>query len=219
MTEAAHGRRSLTEIRMLKTGDAFLARPSAVGFPDALFGRLTEICAPAAAAALTAAMGLVRDVQRRGEPTVWITPKISTFFPPDAQGRGVDLHTLTVVRVPIECVLSAVDKTVRSGGFGLVVADFSSFKPGPGRRGPANDAALSRLLGLAQKHDTAVVFLTRKDADMALGSLISLRVEAGRTTGVDADGGHAVTLSTVKDKRRSPGHRIEEHCFGPAGMC
>jgi len=214
MVERPGANASAMRLPALRRGDALLARRPAVGLPDALFGRLSEISAPGAAACLTAAMNLVREVQRRGEPAVWITQKNEVFFPPDARDRGVDLATLAVVRVPPLALLRAVDKTARSGGFGLIVADLSGLRAAHLPR-PA-DAALSRLLGLARKHDVAVVFLTRKDAGLHLGSLVSLRIEAARTR-TEAHL-HEVTLCTIKDKQRPPGRRLTELCHGPAGM-
>lgn len=50
----------------------------------ALAGRLAELSAQGASAALTLAFSLVLDAQRRGEPAAWITPAGSSFYPPDA---------------------------------------------------------------------------------------------------------------------------------------
>ena len=78
-------------------------------------------------------------------------------------------------------------------------------------------AALSRLLGLAQKHATAVVFLTDKPSKApSLGSLISLRGQTRRRrTGPDE---FNCELQVLKDKRRSPGWIHTEVCGGPAGL-
>jgi hypothetical protein len=139
-----------------------------------LCGRLVQLSGGLASAALTTAVGLVREAQLEGEPTAWITEKHSGFFPPDVRDSGVDLEALVVVR--LEALTEgprAVDMLLRSGGFGLVVVDLGSgCNPG---RGPARargratrDAGLSwmttavqaRLAGLAQKHRAALVLIT-----------------------------------------------------------
>ena len=78
-------------------------------------------------------------------------------------------------------------------------------------------AVLSRLMGLAQKHGIALVFLTNKtDGAPSLGSLISLRVQTQRKKlGRDE---FACVLTAVKDKRRAPGWTHLEVCRGPAGL-
>jgi hypothetical protein len=215
MTEAAKRRYSQLSIESLQKGDALFERRGSADLLEELFGRLTEIVGKDASAGLTAAMGLVRDAQRKKEPVLWIADRDSAFFPPDATGRGVDLDCLPIVRAPVEAMFSAADKVVRSGGFGLVVADLTS--PATAPRWSRNDAALSRLLGSAQKHDAAVVFLTRETSTAFLGSLISLRAEAARSRTVS--GRLEVTVTTIKDKRRPPGRQlVSELCYGPAGL-
>jgi recombination protein RecA len=219
MTETTAGRYSKRyahlSIEALRRGDELLERPGSADLLEELFGRLTELVGKDASAGLTAAMGLVRDAQRKKEPALWIADRDSTFFPPDATDLGVDLDCLPVVRAPVESMVSAADKIIRSGGFGLVVADLTS--PSAAPRWARNDAALSRLLGSAQKHDAAVVFLTREASNTSLGSLISLRAEAARSRSVS--GSLEVTVITIKDKRRPPGRRlVSELCHGPAGM-
>jgi len=75
------------------------AEPSAWTLPG-LAGRLVEISGAEDSAALTLALGLVRQAQLMGEPAAWITPVTETFFPPDAAAGGVDLAALAIVRVP-----------------------------------------------------------------------------------------------------------------------
>jgi recombination protein RecA len=177
---------------------------------DALFGRFVELSGARATGVLSAAFGLVLEAQRRGELVAWVTLPRGTFFPPDAAEGGVDLDALVVVRVPeASAAARAADQLVRSGGFGLVVLDLG---------GHAGDARLpaplqSRLGGLAQKHDAAVVALTEKTAEQAsLGALVSLRAEARR----EAD--HTCTVRVLKDKRRGPGDAHVEACRPPAGL-
>jgi recombination protein RecA len=171
-----------------------------------LSGRIVEISGNAP---LTAAFGLVLEAQRSGETAAWITSRDSSFFPPDAADSGIDLESLPVVRVPdARAAGRAADQLVRSGGFGLVVIDLA--------READRLAAplLTRLLGLAQKHETAAVVLTQKPASVAsLSSLVSLRAEAQR----DARG--VVEIRVLKDKRRGPGGEpVREVCRGPAGL-
>jgi len=188
--------------------------------PAGLAGRLVEVSGSEDSAALTCAFGLVRQAQLTGEPVAWVTVSDESFFPPDVAAGGVDLLALAVVRVPDPGGLArAADQLTRSGGFGLVVLDV-----GPLR---IPMAALSRLMGLAQKHNTAVLFLTDKpDREPSLGSLITLRGQARRrrVSGRRVEGGHSgddeflCALTAIKDKRRSPGWCVEEVCGGPAGL-
>jgi recombination protein RecA len=168
----------------------------------ALAGRLCEL---GGGAALTLAFRLVLDAQAQGEPAAWLMTAGASFYPPDAQEGGVDLDALLVVRAPdASAAARAADQLARSGAFGLVVLDI----------GGATIAMplLSRLLGLAQKHDTAMLFLT----DAALGSLISLRAQAARRR---LDGGRfECELRVIKDKRHAPGWTFQEVCRGPAGL-
>lgn len=202
--------------RYLHTGD-LVSRPGAAPLWNraAIGGRLTEIFGADASAALTVALGLVVDAQQNRETAVWITPIHSTFFPPDAAEGGVDLGALAIVRVPSTALYRAADKLARSGAFGLIVIDSTAPREGehPGIPRPAQ----SRLLGLAQKYDTAIVFLTHRAASSTLtGSLVSLRGEARRTR--VGDNLHEVEVRVLKDKRRAPGWTHKEQCYGPAGL-
>jgi recombination protein RecA len=171
-----------------------------------LSGRLIELCG--ASASLTLTLGLVREAQRLAEPAAWLTGGQRCFFPPDAAEGGVDLDALVVVRAPDSASIArAADQLARSGAFGLLVLDL-------GAGGPVSMPLLSRLLGLAQKHDIAVVFLT--DGAQPLGSLISLRAEARRSP--LKEGGFVCELMVLKDKRRAPGWTHHEVCRGPIGL-
>ena len=174
-----------------------------------LSGRLTELSGSEDSAALTIAFGLVRQAQLLGEPAVWIGLEPEGFYAPDVAAGGVDIEALAVVRVrDLRAVARAADQLARSGAFGLLVLDV-----GPGSL-PA--AALSRLLGLAQKHGSAVVFLTDKpERSPSLGSLVSLRGQARRSQ-TDKDE-FTCELEILKDKRRAPGWTHVEVCGGPAG--
>jgi recombination protein RecA len=179
-----------------------------------LTGRIVEISGRGASARLTSAFGLVLAAQRQGEAPAWITFRGSSFFPPDVAAGGIDLDALAVIRIPdARAAGRAADQLVRSGAFGLVVIDLAS-SPRADERIAA--PLLTRLMGLAQKHDTAVVFLTEKPPQApSLSSLVSLRVEARREPhGNRID----VHVRILKDKRRAPRGEHCETCHGPAGL-
>ncbi len=204
---------TLARLRALPTPD-----PAPAWGYDQIAGRFVEISGAAASAVLTAAFRLVLDAQRRGEPVAWIAPPHGTFFPPDAADGGVDLDTLAVVRVPdVPAMARAADHLARSGGFGLVVLDLAP-PPGAGvdaRTVRLPDASQTRLVGLAQKHGTAILVLTEKPAELpSLGSLISLRAAARRPPSTP----DRIEVRVLKDKRRGPGQLHQEACHGPAGL-
>ncbi|MEO1483039.1 MAG: recombinase A [Myxococcota bacterium] len=188
-----------------------------------LVGRLTEISAHAGGSVLTVATGLVLSAQSDNEPVAWVTHPDRLFFPPDLAASGVDLDALVVIRIGREShsksssgrsnsasLARAADKLLRSGAFGLVIVDL-------GQDDVISQALQSRLVGLAQKHDSAVVLLTQKSAQHgSVGSLVSLRAQAKRIRlGV---GRFACELEVVKDKRRGPGWTHREPCCGPMGL-
>jgi len=171
---------------------------------EGLTGRLVQLTG---SSSLTATVSLLLDAQLSGETAAWVMRQSGSFYPPDLDAWGVDLDALTVVRVPDDpSVARAGDRLARSGAFGLLVLDI-----GDETRVPT--PLLSRLLGLARKHDIAVLFLTPGGS---LGSLISLRLETGMHR-LD-EGRFSVDLHAVKDKRRAPGWTHEEICHGPAGL-
>jgi recombination protein RecA len=178
----------------------------------ALSGRLTEISAWGGGAALTLAVELVLSAQREGEPSAWITTIEDTFYPPDAARNGVDLDALLVVRCPAARAMgAAADKLARSGAFGLIVIDL-------GERGDLAVPTQSRLVSLAQKHDCAVVCLTKKTPEMpSLGSLVALRVQAEYEP--LPDGRFVCGVHALKDKQRGPGWSEEVVRHGPPGLC
>ncbi|RMH39604.1 MAG: recombinase A [Deltaproteobacteria bacterium] len=176
-----------------------------------LSGRLVEIAGRGAATPLTAAIGLVVEAQRAGEPVAWVAAHAATFYPPDAADAGVDLAALPVVRVSgARAAARAADHLVRSGAFALVVVDL-------GARAAIPMAMQGRLVGLAQRHHAAIVCLTDTPADApSLGSMVSLRAVALRQPA--GRGRFRCKLAVVKDKRRGPGWSHAEVVRGPAGL-
>lgn len=189
-----------------------------------MVGSLVELSASGASALLTAAFSLVVDAQKSGEPVAWIgLPASGMFFPPDGAAAGVDLSALAVVRMlNVRAAVRAADVLTRCGGFGLIVLDLATvpygysstrFKVPEPYQVTLSPTALTRLAGLAHKHQTAVLFLTEKPAHApSLGSLIALRAEVSRVKG-------DVEVHVIKDKRRGPGAVYREACHGPAGLC
>lgn len=177
-----------------------------------LSGRFIELSGEGAASWLTMAFTLVADAQQRGEPVAWITARTATFFPPDAALNGVDLAALPVIFVAdAHAAARAADKLARSGGFGLLVLDLVGGRP------DLAPALQSRLAGLAQRHDTAIVCLTEKaPATASLGPMVSLRCEARRDDLRDA--AFTCRVEALRDKRRSSAWTDVEVCRGPAGL-
>lgn len=181
---------------------------------ESLRGRLVELSSWGNMAPLTFACGLVLEAQLTGEPAAWIATGESHFYPPDFARCGIDLDALPVVRVAnARTAARAADKLVRSGAFGLVLIDLIDL----GANAAVPSPLQSRLLALAGKHATAVLFLTRKKAEApSLGSLVSLRAQANRRRTVE--GRYACDVEIVKDKRRGPGRSHVEVHHGPAGL-
>jgi recombination protein RecA len=176
-------------------------------------GRLVELSARGATATLTAAIELVAEAQTQSEPVAWLTLPAGTFYPPDVADSGVDLAALVVVRAPdATSVARAAERCLRSGAFGLVILDL-------GFAADLHMQIQGRLVTLAQTHDTAVVCLTEKTDDTAsLGSLVSLRAEALRTTERGTRSDFTVHVRVLKDKRRGPGFQHTLRRRGPAGL-
>jgi recombination protein RecA len=174
-------------------------------------GRLVEISGVGATASLTLAFGLVLQAQHQNEPVAWIACDDSLFYPPDAAEGGVDLDALVIVRVPDgRAAARAADQLVRSGAFGLIVLDL-------GAKSDLPAPLQTRLAGLANKHQTALLCLTMKgDEASSLGPLVSLRVAARRER--LADDRFSCKLAVLKDKRRGPTWQHAEVCCGPAGL-
>lgn len=191
----------------------------------AMRGRLVELSARGATAALTTAAELVLEAQRAAEPVAWVVPwsldtRTATFYPPDVADSGIDLAALVVVRAPSTIAAArAAERLLRSGAFGLVVLDFASVDLESNRAQRLPDQVLGRLVSLAQSHDAVVVCLTDKTQEAgSLGSLVSLRAEAMRLRSSSGSGDFEVTIRALKDKRRGPGWSKRSKARGPAGL-
>lgn len=192
---------------------------------EQMAGRLVEISGQKAAANLSVAFGLVREAQKRNETVAWVTLQQSTFYPPDVADSGILLAHLAVVRVPdTRSAMRACVELTRSGGFDLVVLDLGpeairqalmprkSKKRYPSR---LSTPLLTKLVGLARKHATAVVMLTEKTGrTSSVSSLISLRAEARRNKDAPCE----LEVTVLKDKKRGPGRLHHEVCRAPAGL-
>jgi recombination protein RecA len=76
---------------------------------------------------------------------------------------------------------------------------------------------LSRLLGLAQKHESAVLFLTQSDRDApSVDPLVGMRAWASAER--VSEGSFVLSVRALKDKRRAPGWERREVFRGPAGL-
>jgi len=179
---------------------------------EALAGRLVEVSGSAPTATLTIAASLILEAQRRGELAAWVGARDSIFFPPDFAASGIDLNGLPVIRAPDEKkAWRATDALLRSGGFAVVVFDL-------GYEADFPLAVQTRLAGLARKHHTVLLCITRKGRQVpSLGSLVSIRAEVGKRR-ADFDR-FSCELRVVKDKRQGPGWRHSEVCRGPDGLC
>lgn len=179
---------------------------------ETVAGRFVELTGGPDSAALTAAMGLVLEVQRRGDLAVWVGGRRSTFYPEDAAASGVDLDALPVIQVDEETqAWQAADTLLHSGAFALIVLDLA---------GPIGVpiAMQTRLTGLAKRHHTALLALTRNAKGRAMsGSLVSLRCETAKRR-VDHEC-FLWELRVTKDKRGTPGWEYSEICRGPDGLC
>ncbi len=197
--------------------EALAEAPARFGLDD-LAGRLIELQGGADGALLTCAFGLLLEAQRRGEPAAYVGSSTSSFYPPDVAEGGVDLDALPVVLLADPAARArAADELARSGAFALLVVDLGTDDGAPPRIPPA---LVARLLGLAQKHATAVLFLSPGDENTPspLGSLVSLRAVVRRRPLDLPRNRCAVSIEVVKDKRRAPGWGQEEICRAPSGI-
>ena len=176
-----------------------------------LRGRLVEISSPSSHASITLATSLMARAHQEGEPTAWIGPKNSIFYPPDLLKWPLDMNGLALILLdePRDAGRAA-DRLLRSGGFGLVVIDLFSHSSLP-------SPLMGRLLKLAETHKSVLLFLTPgSERDPSLSSLISLRIIATwKEARVDQLRG---SFQIIKDKKRGPGQSFEEVYYGPMGL-
>lgn len=190
-----------------KRGSSALASVALEG----LKGRLTELSSSGDHAAISLAVRLVASCHAGGEPAAWVWGQKSLFYPPDAARWGVDWGALALVQARDSGSAGrAADKLLRSGAFGLVVVDLFD-------RPALPPALLGRLLHLAERHESGVVFLTTSLASsQSISALISLRILASwtevRPERLSAE------FRVIKDKRRGPGESIKESYYGPLGL-
>lgn len=185
-----------------------------------LQGQLIELSEEFPLGALTFSGELILAAQRAGEPVVWISARPSIFFPPDFAENGIDVSSLAVVSTAGEReALWACDLLVRSGAFGLVVVDME-------KGGRLTDAAMARLIHLARRRETAVLFLTVKRGGFAsLSSMVTLRGvvhRRGSSPGANprlSAPPLCCEITTVKDKRHAPGAKLTRSYDGPPGVC
>lgn len=188
----------------------FEASPLHCGWSlDALSGRFIELTGGPESAALTTAISLVLEAQRRKEFVAWISSSSSTFYPPDVAASGVDLNALPVVRTNTgRDAARAADMLLRSKSFALVVVDAQGM----------NQLSLSmqtRLTGLTVKANATLLYLTEQSRER--GSLVSFR---GQTQKVKT--GHncfECEVTALKDKRTHPGWVHKELYRGADGLC
>lgn len=179
---------------------------------DTVAGRFVEISGGAATGALTICAGVIAEAQLRGAAAAWINGEVPCFFPPDFAASGIDLAALPVINAGDKTKACHVaDTLVRSGAFAVVVMNL-------GAKALLPFAVQMRLVGLAKKHHTAILLITRAiRRDGPRGSLVSLRAETEKQRA-----GHDCFLCEVrvsKDKQRVPGWEHAEMCRGTPGLC
>ena len=179
---------------------------------DLLSGRFAELSSEGETASISAAVSIVLEAQKRGEPAAWVAVGLSSFFPPDVAASGIDLDSLPVIRV-VNALSGAraADWLLRSGAFAVVTLDL-------GTDWQMQLPVQARLAALAKKNRTALLCMTKKRRDApSIGSLVSIRGEArAQKTGFDK---FTWEIHILKDKRRGPGWSYEEESRGVEGLC
>lgn len=195
-------------------------RSESFSFLD-LTGQLAELSEELPCGALTFTSELIWAAQQAGEPVGWVSARPGSFYPPDLAANGIDASAITVVTVPGEReAIWASDLLLRSGAFGFLIVDLEE-----GRR--LADGAMARLIHLARRHRSAVLFLTvKKSTRASVSPLVALRGVVDRRRGRSSDGRpqdcaapFVCEITTVKDKRGAPGRRLLRVYDGPTGVC
>lgn len=196
---------------------------------EQLRGRLIELNAARASAALSFSAQLIAQAQRADLPVAWIAMGDSLFFPPDMHQNGVDLQALALVWPDeISQAWRALDALIRADAFGLVVVDLRA-------DADLHPSQQHRLARMAERYDVAVIFLNncftiktlptitrQENAQHTIRSKprhalrVSLRVEASRRR--LEPGTFGCTLRALKDGRYAPGWTIEEVRHGTPGL-
>ncbi len=205
--------------------------------PPATTGSMPELALPGrilelgGRACTSSAVAILAHAQREGETAAWIQPAHGELYPPDLAEAGIDLDALIVVHVPRvegphgQC--RAAELLLRSGGFGVVVLDFSGGEPS-GASGSAGTAWQSRLLGLARQHEARVIVLRDVEPEQpSLGPLIGVRIHSrvepavreGEPPGfVARTGQFAIVHEVLKNKSGGPLAPSPELRRGPWGL-
>jgi recombination protein RecA len=179
---------------------------------DLLSGRFAELSSEGETASISAAVSIILEAQKRGEPAAWVAVGPSSFFPPDVAASGIDLDSLPVIRVVNALSAArAADWLLRSGAFAVVALDL-------GTDWEMQIPVQARLAALAKKNRTALLCMTKKRRDApSIGSLVSIRGEArAQKTGFDK---FTWEIHILKDKRHGPGWSYEEESRGVEGLC
>lgn len=188
-------------------------------------GALVEVTAQkgAASARYTLLAELLREAQSEGELCAFIERTHGNFFPPDFDAQGVDLGALSWVRLPRHdsfAICKAAELLLRSGGFGLLVLDFSCDE-----QLPSGNAWAAKLLGLAREHDAQVILVTgaspyeqsvhstRNFSETQAGGLVHLRL----CPVIDQTDASKVIIETLKNKSGAA-VKGEIHCELPLGL-
>jgi recombination protein RecA len=190
------------------------ARPTPtgrLGYAE-LAGRLVELSPLRGGASLSFLCTRVREAQTLGETVAWVHTGDSVFFPPDLAANGVNLEALVVIKPGnLRGALQAVHHLLHSGAFGMVVLDT------PEERDTVPQGTLGRFAHLAERNDTAMVFLREGTQEHGLGSMVSLRARTRLRRLKPAV--FRCEVEVIKDKRRGPGLRVSEIYHAPAGLC
>lgn len=164
-----------------------------------LLGRWVEL---EGNASLTAAAHWMQQAQQESHYVLWLGAREATVFAPDLHKNAIDLTRVVFVFLPhARAMAAAADELLRSGAFSLCIFDLVSLESREQHNMPA--AMETRLLGLAQKHQVALLRLSRdvQQTTMHNASLVSLRVECSRA----GENRTSLLWHIEKDKVRGPG--------------